>query len=118
MKRSTLRSFGIVLATAALGLSFSPLAASAQTLPVSAPSVDQSHMDIVYGDGDEGAIYIGPVSVTAHQSTLALAPGDVMYGDNDEGVIAQGPALEETFAAPEEAAAVSYTAADAGSGCY
>ena len=120
MNRSTLRSFGFVLATTVIGLSFSPLAASAQTLPATAPTVDQSHYDIVYGDGDEGAIYVGPISTTAQRPTVTLGPGDVLFADNDEGAIAQGPALQETYAAPEEIAAaparldVMFTGDDAG----
>jgi hypothetical protein len=49
------------------------------------------HVDIVYGDGDEGAIYVGPVTATPHMADVTLGPGDVLYGDQDQGVIAQGP---------------------------
>jgi hypothetical protein len=78
--------------SAVVALSFSPLSASAQSVPATGPSVDQSHVDIVYGDGDEGAIYVGPITVTARPTTVDLAPGDMLFGDNDEGAIAEGPA--------------------------
>jgi hypothetical protein len=89
MNRSTLRSISTVVATAVIALSFSPLAASAQTLSATDGA---GKWDIVYGDGDEGAIYVGPITVTAHPAAVVLAPGDALFGDQDQGVIAEGPA--------------------------
>jgi hypothetical protein len=51
------------------------------------------NVDIIYGDGDEGAIYVGPVTATPHVAEVTLGPGDVQYGDQDQGVIAAGPPL-------------------------
>ena len=51
------------------------------------------NVDIIYGDGDEGAIYVGPVTATTQPSEVALGPGDLQYGDQDQGVIAAGPPL-------------------------
>jgi hypothetical protein len=103
MNRSTLRSVSSVLATAVIALSFSPLAASAQTLPVTGPAANQARtIDIVYGDGDEGAIFVGPISVTSRPASIALAPGDILFGDQDQGAIAAGPVVV-TAASPVEA---------------
>jgi hypothetical protein len=60
------------------------------------------NVDIIYGDGDEGAIYVGPVEATPHAAEVTLGPGDVLYGDQDQGAIAQGPPIE---GAPHVAAA-------------
>jgi hypothetical protein len=53
------------------------------------------NVDIVYGDGDEGAIYVGPVTATAHPAEVALGRGDMLFGDEDQGVIAAGPPAVE-----------------------
>jgi hypothetical protein len=97
MNRSTLRSLTAVFATVIVSLSVSPVAASAQT----APATDRVRtLDIGYGDGDEGAIYVGPVTVTPQPTAVVLAPGDVLFGDDDQA-IAIGPVLV-TAASPAE----------------
>ena len=58
-----------------------------------------ANVDIIYGDNDEGAIYVGPVTATAHSAEVTLGPGDVLYGESDEGPIAQGP-MPDVAAAP------------------
>jgi Luciferase-like monooxygenase len=64
--------------------------ASAQTLPIVGPAADRSTgWEVVYRDGDDGAIYVGPVSSTVKPNSLGA--GDVLFGDDDEGAITQGP---------------------------
>jgi hypothetical protein len=91
MNRSTLCSVSIVLASAVVSLW--PLGAGAQEAPTVSVTTNQiRNVDIVYGDGDEGPISVGPVTATPHQTRVALAPGDVVYGNADEGAIDAGPA--------------------------
>jgi hypothetical protein len=66
MIRSTLRSFSFGIIAAVFSLSLSPLNGVAHADP-GVGRADQ--VDIIYGDGDEGAIYIGPVTATPHQPT-------------------------------------------------
>ncbi len=99
MSRSTVRSFSFGIIAAVLSLS--PITVVAHADPGVAPA-DQ--MDIIYGDGDEGAIYIGPVAATRHQTTVTLAPGDVLYGDADQGAIDAGAAPIVTAPLQDEAA--------------
>jgi len=51
------------------------------------------NVDIIYGEGDEGPIYVGPVTATAHPAEVVLGPGDALYGDQDQGIIGVGPPL-------------------------
>jgi hypothetical protein len=77
MNRSTLRSFGIVIATAVIALSFSPLGANAQTLPVTdqpadakaaAPALAQ---DVIFTDTNDGGMPVD-VSVFKGRSNISL----------------------------------------------
>jgi hypothetical protein len=89
MSRSTLGSFSFGIIAAVLCLSLSPLNEVAHADPGVGPA-DQ--VDIIYGDGDEGALYIGPVAATPHQTNIALAPADVLFADADQGAIDAGAA--------------------------
>jgi hypothetical protein len=84
MIRSTRRSFNFSMLAAVFYLLLSPLNGVAHADPDVGPA---GQVDIIYGDGDEGAIYVGPVTATPHQTNVALQPGDVLYGDADQGAI-------------------------------
>jgi hypothetical protein len=104
MNRSTVRSFIAVSASTIVLLSASPLAASAQTAPPT--TVDQArNVDIIFGDGDEGPIYIGPVPAPSRPNSAVLLPGDVLFGDADQGAIATGPTSVPAAVLPAEMAA-------------
>jgi hypothetical protein len=64
---------------------------ASQPVPAHDPAAAGGNVDIIYGDGDEGANYVGPVTATAHTADVALGPRDVQFGDQDQGVIAMGP---------------------------
>jgi hypothetical protein len=90
VNRSTARKVSAVFAIAVVALSLSPLAAHAQVAPGTG---SPCHLDVAYGDGDEGPYYVDTCSVTPTRTPVALAPGDVLFGDADQGAIAVGPAL-------------------------
>jgi hypothetical protein len=107
MNRSTLRSVSAVLASAAIALSLSPLAANAQTAPTTGSGAGQVRtLEIAYGDGDDGPYYVDTSNLAARPTPVVLAPGDVLYGDADQGPIAEGP-TPVTAASPVDLANAS-----------
>jgi hypothetical protein len=101
MTRSSLHSSSLVLASALFCLSLSPLAGVAHADPGVGPAGQADNVDIIYGEADEGAIYVGPVTAPPRQTSVALEPGDVLYGDADQGAIEAAPAPK--VAAPQQA---------------